>query len=550
MIRKISQLALALCLTWILGQGPSLAQGNTSTVVGVLPFHVNYPNDMNWLGVFLQEELTHQLVLSRIATLPAPTFQLWQEHLPLDSNTLIDARLLNQLHVRYLIRVEVQKVLSHASIHGFVFFNDTELGFQALPFQSADSWKTPDDAMGVVLKSLAKRHNHLARLQLQRQNYTWEGVEALYRWKLQPKQIPGTPEWQNYKEELEALRANYPEMGQLIYTALASLLIQEGVYPAPKASVLKQAEEVIQEALTRYPQYDHAHALLAQIYYYQDNKNAAKAEAVVANGYNPWNTIAKMIYGFTIGRTLKEGEPHILRGLDDNPFLQDPSYFAQRNLPAYEALAITMQELRPALTSVSQYETLMREGHEFYKQTEWDQAQQRFEQASQLDPKQLDPHIQLARIELAKKRYLGAIERLTDLESKFPDSEPVYYHLGLANERLKDFDQAEQYYRKVLFLSAQHPQSLLRLGTVLMKLKRYDEASSFLESLTRYYPKSATAWWTRGMLHWVQKDWSQARTMWEEALRFDPNNPKIQKALQQLDQRNNNLPPSPSPSPN
>ena len=107
-------------------------------------------------------------------------------------------------------------------------------------------------------------------------------------------------------------------------------------------------------------------------------------------------------------------------------------------------------------------------------------------------------------------------------------------YLGYAHEKLGHHDRAEDAYRNTLNLRPDNPRALLRLSTVLIRRKRYDEAQSFLESLTKKYPGYAVAWWNLGVLHRKLGQPQQAQQAWEQALRVEPENERIRSSLMKL----------------
>lgn len=69
---------------------------------------------------------------------------------------------------------------------------------------------------------------------------------------------------------------------------------------------------------------------------------------------------------------------------------------------------------------------------------------------------------------------------------------------------------------------------------MLIRRKRYNEAQSFLESLTSKYPDYAVAWWNLGVLHRKLRQPKQAQQAWERALQVEPDNERIRSALMKL----------------
>jgi tetratricopeptide (TPR) repeat protein len=106
--------------------------------------------------------------------------------------------------------------------------------------------------------------------------------------------------------------------------------------------------------------------------------------------------------------------------------------------------------------------------------------------------------------------------------------------LGYAHEKLKHHKKAESLYREVLQLKPEHHKALLRLGAVLIKLGKREEARSFLESLTQKYPMYTVGWWNLGIIYYQLGEIELAESAWEESLRLEPDNNQVRVRLEQL----------------
>ncbi len=529
-----------LCVSLFCFSYASLSWSAPRPSLGIVPFQVNYPSKtLDWAGYFLQEELTHQLILSRkFALRSAEAMQLWSQKLNLTTDQIAPPEML-QIGVQKLIRVELQKVIGHVSLEGALLSFDQNQQLQKTAFHRILPWKSPDEVIFALVDEISKILPSASEISPFPQHYQWESLEAFYLWKLQSNKTSGTAEWQDYKEELETLLSHYPDIARLIHRERAALLLLEGTQPIVNETLLKQAESAIRETLLLDPKNDQNHTLLAQIYYYQNNKHAAKSESVIAHAHNPQNAMAKILYGFTIGQTIREGEKYILEGFKNNPFLKKFPTFADRNLTSYKTLHPILASWTPPKvpTGTSQYEQAITKGRNYFKQKQWEDAQKSFEFALSKEPTKLEPVLYLVRISIIQKKYDQALKTLSDLKSQFPENFQVFLYTGLIHERLKSFEQAERHYRKSLFLKSNHSQALLRLGTVLIKARRYDEAQNYLETLVRKHPNFSTGWWNLGLLYWQQKNWQKAHETLKEALRLDPNNPKIQRLITKIEKK-------------
>jgi len=511
-------------------------------IVGISPSYVIYPSNLSWVGYFLQEELTHQLNLVRSISLkPSQTMQLWNAKLDFSNEDEVDSSLLNLMKIQLFLKIKLQKVVGHASITGTLYHLGENQDLQSTDFQDFVSWKSPDIFVQFIINKLKTLSPLFSKVTFYPQHYKWESLEAFYKWKLQPTKLFGTPEWSQYKSELESLLSHYPDVARLIYPELASLLLLEGTQPKINALLLKQAEDAIKEALHLDPNNDQYHSLLAFIYFFQNDKILAKSETVIANAHNPQNTLARVLYGLTIGQSFREGEKYILLGFENNPFLKEYPLFANRNLPIYEALLPLLSNWTSSqpIPTNKKYDNKFAEGVALFRKKQLDEAEIKFEFATALDSSQIAPLLYLARISMAKKKFKETISFLNSLKEQFPENAQLFYYLGVSYEYLKSYHQAENQFRQAIFLKTNYPQALLRLGIILTKLKRLDEAQNFLETLTTKYPKFSSGWFNLGVLFSIKRDWENANRVLSEALRLSPKNIRIQKLIDKIKVKNN-----------
>lgn len=493
------------------------------------------------MGHFLQEELTRQLVLNRkFATQSADLMQIWHHELQMENTGVLSAQHMPQIGLSYLLSGKLHKVVRHASFTGEIHWFDAQKQFRRKTFRSTFQWKTPDSVVQALLDKLSEIHPDFSSIPISAQGYTWEALELFYLWKQQGRVALNSAEWQQQKSELETLQAYYPEIAPLVYPELAAMLLVEGSQAPVNSDLLKKAKTFVEEALRLEPNSDRNHALMAQILYAQNDKLSAKSQSVIASGHNPQNPIAQIIYGLTIGLSQVEGERFIKKGLSNNPFLADYSTTLDRNFFSHQAIRPLLQSSAPEPElpeAQGSYATTLEEGKVLFRQKAWPEAQAAFDKALSLDPTQLEPELYLARILLAQNQYEAAIDALQILQSLFPESAQVFLYLGLAHERLQAFPEAEQHYRKALFFNPTHPLALLRLSTVLIKGKNFQEAFVFLETLTRRYPDYSAGWWNLSILQSYLKDWQKAEIAVKQALRLEPNNSKFQDFYKKIQQK-------------
>ena len=507
--------------------------------VGVLSVNIRYPtNGLNWLELYLHEQLTLQLQLAdRFSVISQDSMNHWNlrlndsRQLKSSSIELINSEISN-LKPDKILTLFIQKVLNKLSVTwNFHSFGDTK-SFQKI--QNIHSWITPDKLIDSLIQDLKKGDKLFSSLSYFPLNYTWEGIRSFYQWRLKSVPKPNSPAWEDHKDELEGLILSHPTMAASIRFYRAILLIIESnmLQPAHVPS-LNSAEIDILAVMKVHPGNSSHHSLLSLLYYLRKEPLFAKQQANIANKLNPGNGLALILYGLTIGRTPKAGAAYIRKGLRLYPFVVEPI------LEGWRPYQVLVKDLEPWLiTSISQtasnYEQLMQSGKLSYNSQHWSEARKSFLNASVLEPSLPEPLLSLAKLKLAQQDAQTALSMLTKLKKRFFRHADINLYLGYAHEKLKHYDKAESLYREALQLKPDNHKSLLRLGAVLIRLGRREEARSFLESLTEKYPMYTVGWWNLGIIYYQLGEIELAESAWEESLRLEPDNNQVRVRLEQL----------------
>jgi tetratricopeptide (TPR) repeat protein len=176
----------------------------------------------------------------------------------------------------------------------------------------------------------------------------------------------------------------------------------------------------------------------------------------------------------------------------------------------------------------------MDEARELYIHGEWKKSKRFFEDAWALEPELSEAPLYLARIKIAEKDLKGAMKSLNNLRKRFPEDAATVLFQGYVYELLKKFGNAEILYRKSLEMEPENHRAMLRLSTLLIKTGKYEEARSFLESLTRKYPDYTVGWWNLGLLYQKIDELESAEQALEEVVRLDPANTRVQAQLEHI----------------
>jgi len=482
--------------------------------VGFLSVDIHYPSKgLNWLGIFLQEELSLQLqLLDRFSLISPDSMRRWNQRLrnsgqQVSSSTELKNSAISQLKPDKLLKLSVQKVLNKLSVTWSIYSFGEKNSIQII--QNIHSWNTPDKLVDSLLQDLKKGDTLFSDLTYFPLDYTWEGIRSLYQWRLKAVPPTNSSSWEEHKGELEALILSYPSLAASIRFYRAVLLIIESSVMRPAhVPSLNSAETDILAAMKAHPGNGAHHSLLSLLHYLRKEPLFAKQQANIANKINPGNGLALILYGLTIGKTPQAGASYIKKGLRLYPFVAEPS------ADGWQPYHVLVKDLEPWLVAsisqnVSNYEQLMQSGKESYKAQRWSEARQAFEDASVLEPSLPEPLLSLAQLKLARQDPQTALSLLVKLRKRYPRHAEINLYLGYAHEKLKHHSKAEALYREVLHLKPEHHKALLRLGAVLIKLGKRQEAKSFLESLTQKYPMYTVAWWNLGMsiINWENLNW-------------------------------------------
>ena len=528
----------------LLTSAPLAAQ--TRLHVAVLPVHNLYraqPED--WLPRMLQEELSRQLQLNdQFAVMAPETARLWEEHLPDQISPLM-----REARLSHVLQLATQQVLQRLSIRWTLFYiQDNQL--QQLDFRSQHSLHSPDALFQELLQTLQQQSPIFAELLLYPQPVSLDALEAFYQWKSTSPEPWDADARAIHLQQLRNLQEQYEGLEDRVRYQEVILQLQEAFAQQPPSTELLQeirsSLDILRDDFADHPEY---RTLSSLWYYLRGQRFEAKAEAVIANARQPYHGPAWLLYGLS----LAEGEPNpkiIERGLRYYPFVQHAphphlAYTVLRPelrpwLPAEpeafpatttEAVLLPTEESEP---DTPRYQELLQQGLMAFEQEDWETASFALESAQRLQPEAVEPSLYQARIALAQDQDSTAREQLIALRERFPENEEVALYLGFSYEKERNFTVAESLYRQALQLNPESPKSALRLGTVLIKRGRYEEARSFLESVTAKFPGYAVAWWNLGLLYREVGELELARTTLNTARQLDPNNLQIQAVLRSL----------------
>ncbi len=542
MVRPTFRSFVLCCLgSAVLLLASSLSFAQTRLHVGILPVQNLYRIQQdNWFPRLLQEELTRQFQFNdQFAVMAPETVELWKERLPDQVE-----QMMRKARLSHLLQLSTQQVLQQLSIR-WTLFSISNNKLQKEDFRSQHSLQSVDALLQELLQVLQTRNAAFADLLLFPQDVSFEALEAFYRWKdLNPQPWIG----ETRSAHLQALRnltEQYEGLDKRVRFQSVILQLQEAYTQQPVPfellNEIRRDLDSLQDDFSDHAEY---RALSSLWFYVQGQRFEAKAEAVIANARHPYHGPAWLLYGLS----LNDNEPNpraIQRGLRYYPFVESPENPNQ-------AFTVLRPELRPWLPQSAQptgtsdladdrqqsensrYQELLQQGVTQFDQEDWEDAKAAMEAAQQLQPGTVEPALYLARIALVQNQMETAHNNLLALRDRFPKNDEVALYLGFSYEKQRDFDLAESLYRESLQLNPENPTSGVRLGTVVIKKGRYEDAKSFLESVTAKFPGYAVAWWNLGLLYRELGEMDQAKMALNTASQLDPNNLQIQSVLRSL----------------
>ena len=105
-----------------------------------------------------------------------------------------------------------------------------------------------------------------------------------------------------------------------------------------------------------------------------------------------------------------------------------------------------------------------------------------------------------------------------------PDHDGAWSALGFVYEAQNKLDDAVAVYKEALKANPDNAAFVERLGDLLVKLGRYGEAQSEIESLVDSLPRDPRVWLKLGAIHYEQKQYDKAVAAFRQAVSLEPGN--------------------------
>ncbi|MBK9732612.1 MAG: tetratricopeptide repeat protein [Chitinophagaceae bacterium] len=122
-----------------------------------------------------------------------------------------------------------------------------------------------------------------------------------------------------------------------------------------------------------------------------------------------------------------------------------------------------------------------------------------------------------------KKQFKKVVELSGKMDAGKINDSWTAYRIGEGNYQLGDFNRALDFYQQAVVLKSSDPEFNNKLGSVLVALKRLNEAKEVFEKIVQDQPKFAPALSNLGYVYFLNSDFEYSGTLYDRALALDPD---------------------------
>jgi tetratricopeptide (TPR) repeat protein len=300
--------------------------------------------------------------------------------------------------------------------------------------------------------------------------------------------------------------------------------------------VLRQALRMAADAAKLEPWNARTLALKGELHYFLKEDYESRTEASVARLRNPLEGLAYAVLALVSGLSTAEGTDWMKQALAADPYLRAaarPAGWPAFQRGALEPLVARWEQLRKGgdRWSDPEFENKIAEGETLFAEKRWDEAEDAFRAAQELQVDSHVPRLYLARIRRATGDAEGAANDLRGLAAEYPQEWEVWQEFGLALEQTEQFADAEEAFRHALDESPDEPSALFHLALVQMGGERWEAARNTLTILLEKNTRHGQAWLLLGTVETRLERWPEALHAYEQALLLDPDNEKARAGV-------------------
>lgn len=170
----------------------------------------------------------------------------------------------------------------------------------------------------------------------------------------------------------------------------------------------------------------------------------------------------------------------------------------------------------------SDAEGFLFEGIAFFYSEKYEDAEEEFRKAINLNPDVAGTHFALAFVLNKLERYDESEEEHKKFIEINPDIAEVHYSLGLLLNDLERYGEAEEEYRKTIELNTEYAEAHRALGILLYDLERYGEAEEEYKKTIELDPEHAEAHRNMGNLLYKLNKYKEAEKEFKKSIELNP----------------------------
>jgi tetratricopeptide (TPR) repeat protein len=174
----------------------------------------------------------------------------------------------------------------------------------------------------------------------------------------------------------------------------------------------------------------------------------------------------------------------------------------------------------------NQPQVLQRLAQVYLKTRQYDAAVRLYEQVAKTDPTAGLPFTEIGRIYVNQGRYAAAIDILQRHPLIKTGDADLYFTLGEAYEKLGQYRQAQNYFRKCFIINSDLTGVAARLGRMLRLNGDIDGAIAHLEGYLGTKDSDVDAHLELGTLYQIRKKYGPAYDHFNRVTVLDPQNPE------------------------
>jgi Flp pilus assembly protein TadD/peroxiredoxin len=163
-----------------------------------------------------------------------------------------------------------------------------------------------------------------------------------------------------------------------------------------------------------------------------------------------------------------------------------------------------------------------------------DEAIRDFHQSLTLRPTYTTALLNLGNVYRRQREFEKAERCLRQALALQPDNPEIDYSFGMLFAQQGQMEQALGYLEKAIELRPGYPEALNNLGVLYVRMQNYSNAEDQFRTCMRLVPGFDQSYLNLANLYVMRNDPGQAKTVLEELLRIQPDNPAANQALQML----------------